>query len=349
MYFVLYDRFLTSIGQTYIVESWSRIQRAVDFDELRITGEQIPYSADPFFVVVNDKQGKMMFSGLASTPQVDERLKKTTLSLKDYTTLLNSEIIIDWSQFVGATLAEYIDFVLTTWKTQISVGFDNIVWDVSELTGIFLDESIPLGEEKENVLAYTLVNDAMQYYNLHCVPELDVYEKTLSFGFKCSGVTSISVRLRDFGIDYIEKSFGEYNRATVYDSLYTRHQEWALTVDNRVVRLPSDAPLVYPAKNRNFIADEPNEDESAESKIYNAIYDAVMSLAGNRYQENLDLNAQQYRSILDMSSLDFSYKVAVYTDDGYYKDLPVGEIETDSKGKHIVRLGYRIQELTQEL
>jgi hypothetical protein len=29
--------------------------------------------------------------------------------------------------------------------------------------------------------------------------------------------------------------------------------------------------------------------------------------------------------------------------------LPVGEIETDSKGKYIVRLGHRIQELTQEL
>ena len=73
MYFVLYDRHLNSIGETYILEDWSRIQRAVDFDETRISGEQIPYSADPFCVVINDRQGKQVFSGLASTPSTDEK------------------------------------------------------------------------------------------------------------------------------------------------------------------------------------------------------------------------------------------------------------------------------------
>ena len=105
-----------------------------------------------------------------------------------------------------------------------------------------------------------------------------------------------------------------------------------------------DSYLVYPAKNKNFIATE-NTDDS----VYDAIYDAVMGLAGNRFQENIDLNAQQYKSILDLASIDFSYVISAYADDGYYRDLPVGEIETDSKGTHIVRLGHRIQELTQEL
>ena len=78
MYFVLYDRHLRSIGETCILESWSRIQRAVDFDDLKIVGEEIPYSAEPYFVVVNDRQGKIKFSGLASTPIIDDKQKKIT-------------------------------------------------------------------------------------------------------------------------------------------------------------------------------------------------------------------------------------------------------------------------------
>ena len=348
MFFAMYDRFLKSIGETYILESWSRIQRAVDFDEMKIIGEQIPYSANPFFVVVNDKQGKMMFSGLASTPAIDEDLKKTTISLKDYTTLFNTEIIVDWGKFTGTTLAEYLDFILSVWLAQTDVGFSGIQWDVSALSEVLLDPEIPLGESIENVSLYSLVSDVLNYYEVYCDPNLDIFRKALTFRFLKASVNLVSIRLKDFGVTTIEKSFGEYNRATVYDHNHTKVQQWGLTLNNSVARIfPNDSKdfsLVYPAKNRNFTAEEDTDDA-----LYDAVYDAVMGLAGNRYQENIDLDAQQHKSILDLTSVDFSYVVSAYADDGYYGDLPVGEIETDSKGRHIVRLGHRIQELTQEL
>ena len=56
MYFVLYDKDLKSIGETKILERWNRVQRATDFDDISITGEQILYSANPFLVVINDRQ-----------------------------------------------------------------------------------------------------------------------------------------------------------------------------------------------------------------------------------------------------------------------------------------------------
>lgn len=433
MFFAMYDRFLKSMGETYILESWSRIQRAVDFDELKIVGEQIPQSANPFFVVANDDKGKMMFSGLASTPMIDEKGKKTTMYLKDYTTLFNTEIIVDWSKFKGETVGEYVDFLLSIWIYQIDVGFSGISWDVSDLSDILLDPDIPLGENVENVSLSELVFDVLNYYEVHCLPELDIFKKKLIFFFKKSSLNTVSVRLRDFGVTDIEKSFGEYNRATIYDYNHNKIQQWSLTPENNIIKIfpvgiknvielggelsgggslekvliemylikgselkdgdkmvhddeeadiwyykegtyglrcltngwfhknknsiisgiymdnvlyvgREDSHLIYPAKNRNFVASENND-----NSLYDAIYDAVMGLAGNRYQENIDLNAQQYKSILDLTSIDFSYKISVYTDDGYYKDLPVGEIETDSKGRHIVRLGQRIQELTQEL
>ena len=349
MYFVLYDRFLKSIGETYILESWNRTQRATDFDELKIVGAEIPQNANPFLVVINDRQGKQMFSGLASTPTIDDKAKKTSLSLKDYLTLLNSEIIIDWDNFIGTTVASLIDFVFNNWQEQIDVGLSNITCDTSAISDIPLDTELYNFTGKENVLAYTLIADAINYYDLYNDNKLDLKKKTLTFYFKKASLNLLSIRLSDFGVNAIEKSFGDYNRATVYSSTFVKNQEWALTESNEVVKLPSSENIIYPAKNRNFIAEEPKEDLTDTQAINDAVYDAVMGLAKNRYQENIDLNAQQYKSIIDLTSIDFSCIIKVYTNEGEYKTLPVGEIETDSKGKHIIRLGHRVQELTQEL
>lgn len=349
MYFVLYDRHLKSIGKTYILETWERTQRATDFDEIRIVGEEIPQSANPFFVVVSDRKGHQLFSGLASTPSIDDKTKKTTLSLKDYLTLFNSEIIIDWDSFSGTTVSSFINFVFNTWKNQIDVGIENIVCDTSGITDKILDTKVYNFSGIENVLAYDLIADAINYYDIYNETKLDLKTKTLTFYFKKSNINPLSIKLSDFGVGSIEKSFGDYNRATVYSSSFIKNQEWALTESNEVVKLPSDKNLVYPAKNRNFIAEEPSEELTGTQAINDAVYDAVIGLAENRYQENIDLNAHQYKSIIDLSNIDFSYIINVYTNEGEYKTLPVGEIETDSKGKHIVRLGHRIQELTQEL
>ena len=346
MYFVLYDRFLKSIGETYILESWNRTQRATDFDELKIVGAEIPQNANPFLVVINDKQGKQMFSGLASTPAIDDKTKKTSLSLKDYLTLLNSEIIIDWDSFTGLTVASLIDFVFNSWLEQVDVGLSNIICDTSSISNIELDTELYNFEGKENVLAYDLISDAINYYDLYNETKLDLRNKTLTFYFKKASLNPLSIRLSDFGVNTIEKSFGDYNRATVYTSSFEKNQEWALTEDNKIVKIPTTENVIYPAKNRNFIAKKTSEETETQA-TNNAVYDAVMGLAENRYQENIDLNVQQYKSIIDLTNVDFSYKINVYTNEGEYKTLPVGEIETDSKGTHIVRLGYRVQELTQ--
>lgn len=349
MYFVLYDRFLKSIGETYILESWSRTQRATDFDDLKIVGAEIPYSANPFLVVVNDRQGKQIFSGLASTPLIDDKTKKTTISLKDYMTLFNSEIIINWDSFSGSTVASLIEFVFNSWKSQVDVGLENIVCDTTEISEMQLDSELYNFTGKENILAYNLISNAINYFDLYNENKLDLKKKTLTFYFKKANTSKLSIRLSDFGINSIEKSFGDYNRATVYSSSFVKNQEWALTEDNKIVKIPTSNNLIYPAKNRNFIAEEPKEDLTEIQAINDAVYDAVMGLSENRYQENIDLNAQQYKSIIDLTNINFSYIIKVYTKEGEYKTLPVGEIETDSKGKHIVRLGHRIQELTQEI
>lgn len=350
MYFVLYDRFLKSIGEPYICEHWSRLQRAIDFDTSRVTGEKIPYTADPFFVVVNDQQGKMLFSGLASTPVIDEDTNKTVITLKDYRTLFNSDIVVDWSTYSGNTLAEYIQFVFQQWKSQIDVGFSgSITVDVSEISGISWDDNLLLGFDKESVSANVLLEDAMSYYGLYYLCNLDIPHKTLKFVFYKAGINHAKVYLQDFGIPPSQKSFGDFNRVTIYDSSYQKQQSWALTESNRVVKLPSTEALVYPAKNRNYIAEKPDEELTESQALWNAVYDAVMKLSQNRYQEEIEIDMHQYASVTGITELDFSHTVDVYNLSLLYRSLPLGEIETDSSGSHIIRLGYQVQELTQEI
>lgn len=361
MYFVLYDRFLRSIGETYLVESWSRTQRSSDFDSLNIVGELVPYAADPFLVVVNNKEGGLAFSGLASTPVFDEKAKKVRISLKDYTTLWNTDILIDWSKLGSESeilLSTYIDFILQQWINQTDVGFDSIYWDTTLISDVVWDSDIPIESGVAVKSVYSVIQHAMDLHSLYCMPHLDVWSKTLTFKFYKGSMNHISLRLSDFNLDSVEKSFGDYNRATIYDYDYTNKQEWGLTVDNSVVKLPSDKILVYPAKNRMWVSsyqppesiENPTVEESKRISAYNnAVYEAVMGLSENRFQESIDIDLQKQKPVIDLSSVDFSYSITVYTEDGIYKKLPVGEILTDSNGKHIIRLGHRIQELTQEI
>ena len=337
MYFVLYDRFLKSLGETYALESWSRVQRSSDFDTMKIVGEQIPHWVDPFFVVVNDNHGRPLFSGLASTPQTDDRAKKTTLSLKDYTTLFNSEIAINWLKLPQtSTLAGYIDFVLSAWLSQTDVGFSKILWDTSDIQDIPWDENIPIPTDWEVSSVYSIIQSAISLHDVYMEGYLAIWDKSLTFRFKKQGVLTTDIRLSDFGTPSVQKSFGDINRVVIYNTGYSKIQELAITENNKIVKLPSSESLVYPAKSKIYVGDSNS-----------TIYDAVSHLADNRFQENIDLDSNASTLNADLSEMDFRYMVNVYTDGGFYKELPVGEIETDSKGKRIVRLGLRIQEFTQ--
>lgn len=348
MYFVLYDKDLKSIGEPYILESWTRTMRAIDFDDIKIVGDQIPYSADPYLVVINDRQGKMMFSGLASTPSIDDKSKKTSIVLKDYFTLLNSEIIL--RKKVCFKLGEYIDHILNTWMDQVDVGLPKISWDLSYIKDIPLDPSFLEGIIiPKNVKVYSMILNCVNLYGLYYESTLDLSAKNLTLTFKKASQHSKSIRLSDFGNPRIDKSFGDINRVTIYDHLFNKKDEWALTKDNTVVRLPSTASLVFPAKNKNFIAEEATEEMTESQALNNAIYEAVSELSANRYQENIDIVANLNNDLLDFEKIDFSTDIDVYTNEGFYRRIPVGEVEKNSSGTHIVRLGHRVQELTQEI
>lgn len=347
MNFVLYDRKLKSIGELYPATEWSRIQRAVDFDEMTIVGSGVPLNEKPFIIVMLDKKGHPLFSGLVGTLS-RKKSGKSDIPVKDYLTLLNSDVFIDWIGFDGTTASQYINFVMAAWSAQVDTGFvGRVTWNTDDVKDVLLDPIFYGTSEshRENVLAYDLIKGIVDFHEIYVETKLNIDAKTLTFYFKRAYVVEQELNLRDTELDFADSSFGDYNTVSIYKSSGEWYQSWGLTVNNNIIKLPAEDPdiLVYPKKNRNFVASEPT-DES----LFDAVYDALTGLAQNRYQENIDLPSRQYSSFLDLTKVDFSYAIKVYSSLGYDRVLPVGEIETDSKGKHIVRLGYRIQELTQE-
>lgn len=347
MYYVAYDRNLNTIGSTYVLEKWRRTRRAYDYDDMSIEGERIPDNAEPFFIVVNDKTGHINFSGLASTPENDDETNKTKITIKDYRTLFNSDIVVDWSDYAGTTLKSLFDMVLGEWKTQNGeIGFDNIEFNTDGIADVLLDTEIALGAEKESFSVYEFISENMYYYSVFVETLLDVYAKKLTFTFKKVGTRKVTVKLADFGIGKVAKDFGEYNQATVYTANFEKHGVWILTADNEIAKMEGGKSFnrIYPVKNKNFVASSGESDD-----LYSAVYDAVMGLATNRYTESFDLDVSSNPAGVYIENIGFDTSVEVYTADGYYKTLPVGEIEQDSDDTHIIRVGYRAQDLTQIL
>lgn len=347
MYYVLYNREFKSIGDSLILENWSRTQRSYDYDDLSIRGEMIPYDADPFFVVVNDRQGRQIFSGLSSVPTTREKEQKTSLSLKDYKTLWNTEIVVDWSVFSSFTnLGQYISKILELWLAQTDVGFSGISWDTEEIKNLALPEGLESPQDSTPSVesVYDLIDGACLLTDIWCDPYLDIKNKRLLYRFRKPPTNSVNIRLADLGVSDLEKSFGDINRAVVYSNDYTLLESWSLTTNNAVSRLPSVASLVYPAKQKVFIAAD-----STEQAKQDAIYSAVTELAGSRYQERVSIDVNAHSSVIDLSQVDLSYVVHVYSSQGFYRTLPVGEIQTDSSGKRVIVLGKQYQELTQEI
>jgi hypothetical protein len=310
---------------------------------MSFVGELAPSSSVPFFITVNDKRGLTLFSGLASTPSNDEESKKTSMVLKDFTTLFNSEVVVDWGAFNGAFVHEFLLYALRSWIDSYDIGISGIVFDMHNIEGIPIDtELTPVTDIKENMFLKDFIFGILSVYDLYIESSIDVMLKRLTFLFKRGSSKRISIRLSDFGLRSFEKSFGDFNRAIVYDSDLSVVQSWALTEDNQIVRLPSEKDLVYPAKARSYI-------KGSEDSLQSTVLEAVIALSKNRFQESIDLNASTFRSVIDLTAEGFGTTVTVYTEDGIYGDIPIGEIETSSNGTHIVRLGRRVQELTQEV
>lgn len=347
MYYVLYNRQFKSIGESLVLENWSRVQRSYDYDEMSIRGEMIPYAEDPFFVVVNDRQGRQIFSGLSSVPTTSEKEQKTNMSLKDYKTLWNTEIVVPWASFISFTyVGEYIEKILSLWLAQTDVGFSGIAWDTTEIAGISLSEGMLTEEDATPSVesVYDLINGACLLTDIWCDPYLDIKHKQLVFKFRKPPINSVSVRLADLGVSELEKSFGDVNRASVYTSDFSLLETWALTENNAVARLPAIAPLVYPAKHKAFVASD-----ATDQALQDAIYNAITALAESRYQERVTIDVNAHSSVVDLSLVDLSYSVQVYTDKGFYRTLPVGEVQTSSSGEKVIVLGKQYQELTQEI
>ena len=83
--------------------------------------------------------------------------------------------------------------------------------------------------------------------------------------------------------------------------------------------------------------------------LFNAQFQAILELCNNRWVDNIWLDSNDPKNPIDLSEVDIMNRFYIYTDDGFYKMLPVSEIElriTEKTLQKRIKLGFRKEKLT---
>jgi hypothetical protein len=318
----LYNRQFQVIGtNAFVIESWKKITRAFETDSIQFVGE-VPNIdiTSAVFATVHDKYGNVLFGGLLSTPDSSNKLDKATIYLKDFITMFNTEVILDMTSYATVDALITAMFGLAT-ETGITINLD-----ISAITSISLDYA----KDTTSINIKETVFELCKQYNLYYEANIDLVNSQLNIEFGVVGSVTLDLNLNDWDLKVTAQDFGTINKATLVSDLDAVEAVYYLCNDNIIRTAPSEAQKIYPVKNKNFIG---------EDKEYNAI----TTLAENRYQENFDIN------IVDTQLEDYGFNtlLTLYVNGIIYKQMPIGEIEEDSNGNKTLRIGYRPRLFTQ--
>lgn len=95
----------------------------------------------------------------------------------------------------------------------------------------------------------------------------------------------------------------------------------------------------YPIKTKIF----------SDPYLANAQFKAILELCNNRWVDNIWLDNNDPRNPIDLSDVEIMDRFYIYTEDGFYKMLPVSEIElklTENSIQKRIKLGFKKEKLT---
>jgi hypothetical protein len=318
----LYNRQFQVIGtNAFVIESWKKITRAFETDSIQFVGE-VPNIdiTSALFATVHDKFGNVLFGGLLSTPDSSNKTDKATIYLKDFITMFNTEIVIDMTAYATVDALITAMFGLAT-ETGITINLD-----ITGINAINLDYA----KDTTTINIKETIFELCKQYNLYYEANIDLINNRLNISFKKVGTATLDINLSEWDLKVTAQDFGIINKATVLSEIDAVEAVYYLCNDNVIRVAPSEEQKLYPIKNKNFIGEDRE-------------YNAITILAENRYQENFDIN------VVDTQLQDYGFNtlLTLYVNGIIYKQLPIGEIEEDSNGTKIIRIGYRPRLFTQ--
>lgn len=327
MIITFYDKEFIAVkdNSSLNVGSWSLTKKAVDYDSFTATCQKFNESINPTFVVMQDDYGQYVYGAFSGVPMINSK-EQTEITASDLKTILNNEVVLSLGSY--STVKDLLEYVLNNFKAQcvdealaVEFNLDNIA-DI-EMDGVFVPD-VELGKYN----AWDIVSTYITYYDIFMESKLDLVNKKIVFDFYPLQEAQDTINLETLNIRNYGKHIAPTNTARVIEidsdaGTLTYGREYVLLADNTITNDTSLRDL-YPIK----------------VKIFSTDLDAVVELANSRYSESIEINSVSVRDAL----LGFKYKV--YERAGvFYKDLPAGEIMTNSSGQSTIKLGYKSDDI----
>lgn len=333
MYFVMYDKDLKALGKrkTYPVSSWSIDKKVFDFDICKITGFPIEFDVnDAMFVSLNEDDGKIKYSALVGISNVKNEV--TTINCSDLKTILNSEIIMDFTQGF-TTIAEVYHYLLRELVNQNNnfFGFTGFTIDSTDIASVPFDTNSLVKEVAPGNVWLTL-QGLNQYYNIYFTMNIDYINRQYKVDIKRAQINTIKINKDDFKLDLSQKVNTGTNRAVCIDSTRSKKEVYYLLTNNLVEtesNILDKSLIIYPAKVKIF-----QEDDFAAAKT-----NGKKELLNSRFDEKVEIDLNMKMGYL-FDNKGFESLVDI---EGY-KTLPIGEIKEDSKGNRSIILGIEKEE-----
>lgn len=348
--------------------------RLFDFDSFSAKGiSDVDFSNALFYVVYND-DGSFIepvsartytgWTGMVKNiKRENENSNLWSFKGEDFRELLNTEVIIDYTQeplsryslTLNSVFKKVTDLIdkTNTFPLTISFGIPSDTTDTSSLIdyrGTYLIKN-----------AYTFLRTYLSYYGYYISPKFYPQSKSLEFSFNSVNTLNrygyLKLKLKDFTYTRTSNDL-DINSAVATITWNTTKEVDGVTVtsprpvlptktyylgkDNQIYEsLPSATNRLYPIKARIF----------EEEMLANAQFNAIYELANSRYPENIQITSDNVYEIIDFDYDVYLFRmISAYDDNGNYKDLPVTEMQykiTPLKKDIVVKLGFKKMLLTQ--
>jgi hypothetical protein len=346
MYISLFD-----INQNHITNvsnvSYNLTRRAFDADTFTVSGFTEDNVLNSKIMVLNDENDNDVYSCLVDNLTIDSN-NIVTLKGLDFKRLLESDALIT---FPGVKLYEIINTSVESIINNDDTAFQKIPFKYNYTT--FDDDTILFGDFtdiQKVVNARKFISPYLKYYNIREVYKYYESTREIELTF-IRGGGAINITLDDFDVtktttsSTINKCVAGLEIRTDGEGIINHlpKQYYFLTASNNIVESSINQLLddrLYPVVEKHFY----------KEFLADAQFEAIKTLAENRFVDNIILNETSQIYPIDFTKLDLLQNINIYISGFFYKTLPISEITqnyTKDSFRYFVKLGFKRILLTE--
>ena len=346
MYISLFD-----INQNHITNitniTYNLTRRAFDYDTFSASGFTKQNVLTAKIMVLNDEQDVDIYSCLVDNVTIDDNNIVTVKGL-DFKRLLDSEVL---SKIEGVGLYQIINNSVEAIINSDDITFQKIPFKYKTTT--FSEDTTLFGDftDTQKVInVRKFISPYLKYYNIREIYKYYESTREIELSF-IRGAGALDITLDDFDTtktttsNTVNKCVAglEIRLADDVTINYLPKQYYFLTSSNNIVQSSTNELLddrLYPVVEKQFY----------KEFLANAQFEAIRTLAEQRFVDNIILNETTQTNPIDFTKLDLLQSINIYTAGAFYKTLPISEITqnyTKNSFRYFIKLGFKKILLTE--